>query len=83
MVQTGDELIRNISFLFFDIIGSQILAVEARGKKIADVEKSELVCADTHELVVSLDDESKGGCGGKVLCFVCPPLAFPRPLLSW
>ena len=72
MVQTGDELIRKMSFLLFDIKGSQILAVgEARGNKIADVEKSELVCTDTHELVVSLDDESKGVVvGGSFVLFV-------------
>jgi hypothetical protein len=46
-------LVREEPFLFCTLVGFQILTItKARGKTIADVDKLQLLCFDTHKIVV-------------------------------
>jgi hypothetical protein len=52
-IQRGHPLVREEPFLFCTLVGFQVLTItKARGKTIADVDKLQLLCLDTHKIVV-------------------------------
>ena len=52
-VQGRHPFVREEPFLFCTLVGFQVLTItKVRGKIISDIEKLQLLCLDTHEIVV-------------------------------
>ena len=52
-VQGRHPLVREGPFLFCTLLGFQVLAIaKALGKIIGDIDKHQLLCLDTHEIVI-------------------------------
>ena len=52
-VQGRHPLVREEPLLFCTLVGFQVLAItKARGKIIGDIDKHQLLCLDTHEIVI-------------------------------